>query len=454
VANRTRRGAANSSMCLSYPPGVRQGGAVSDERTFVIVGAAQAGARAAEALRSEGYTGRLVLVGQEQELPYERPPLSKGYLLGIEPRESGLVQEAAWYTDQNVELRLGVEATGLDPDAHTVTLDSGERLSYDRLLLATGSVVRTLSLPGSDADGVRYLRRIGDSEELIARVGPGTDVVVVGAGWIGLEVAAAARTRGATVHVVESDSLPLRRVLGPELGAMYADLHRAHGVQFHFDSGLRSFGTADGKLAHVVLNDGTELPAQVAVVGVGVRPATDLAERAGLAVENGVLVDASLCTSAPDIFACGDVASWPSSLTGARLRVEHWENALAGSQIVAKAMLGQAASYADHVPYFYSDQYVSPGQEPPGIGMEYCGYTALGAYDRVVFRGDPTITPERNPEFIAFWLKEDRVLAAMNANIWDVQDYLAPLVRAGFAGRAVDPDRLVDPSVDLAELLA
>jgi 3-phenylpropionate/trans-cinnamate dioxygenase ferredoxin reductase subunit len=253
--------------------------------------------------------------------------------------------------------------------------------------------------------------------------------------------------------VVESDSLPLRRVLGPELGAMYADLHRTHGVTFYFEAGRTEFGTKDGKLTHVVLADGTELPAQVAVVGVGVRPATDLAERAGLAVENGVLVDASLRTSAPDVFACGDVASWPSSLTGGRLRVEHWENALAGPQVVAKAMLDQDVSYADHVPYFYSDQYVSPGQEPPGIGMEYCGYTALGAYDRVVFRGDPTIESGRNPEFIAFWLKDNRVLAAMNANIWDVQDYLAPLVRAGFAGRSVDPDRLVDSLVPLSDLL-
>ncbi len=426
---------------------------MTDERTFVIIGASLAGAKAAETLRKEGFEGRVVLVGAETVRPYERPPLSKGYLQGKDPRDKAFLHDAEWYPANGIDLILGVRATALDPKAHTVTLDALEPLRYDRLLLATGSTVRRLEVPGGDTAGVRYLRSIGEADALLDRLRPGANVVIVGAGWIGLETAAAARTHGASVRVIEMEHLPLRRVLGDELATVYADLHRSHGVEFHFSAGVREFGDLGGQLSHVVLNDGTELPADIAIVGVGIRPATELAEAAGLSVDNGVVTDAALCTSDPDIFACGDVASWQSTLVGTRIRVEHWENAKEGGKAAARSMLGQAATYGDHVPYFYSDQYdPSPGMGP-GIGMEYCGYVAPGGYDQVVFRGDPTIKSDASPEFLAFWVKEGRVLAGMNANIWDVQDDLVNLVRGGYSGRSVDPVRLADSSVPLGDLL-
>jgi 3-phenylpropionate/trans-cinnamate dioxygenase ferredoxin reductase subunit len=409
-----------------------------DQPTFVIVGASLAGAKAAETLRSEGFTGRIVLVGEELERPYERPPLSKGYLLGKEDREKAFVHEATWYGENNIELVLGVRATSLDRKAHTVTLDGVEPLRYDKLLLATGSRVRRLDVPGADLAGVRYLRTLPDSEALKERLHEGARVVVVGAGWIGLEVAAAARTHGASVTVVEVDELPLRRVLGDEVARIFADLHRAHEVDFRFGTGVREFLGTTGYLRAVVLSDGTELPAELAVVGVGIQPATELAQAAGLGVDNGVLTDAGLRTSDPDIYACGDLANSENPLLGKRIRVEHWANALNGGKAAAKAMLGQPVSY-DRVPYFFSDQY--------DLGMEYSGYAEPGGYDRVVFRGDVDAR-----EFVAFWTREGRVLAGMNVNVWDVTDPIQALVRAGYAGRAVDLSTLADPGVPLTDL--
>jgi 3-phenylpropionate/trans-cinnamate dioxygenase ferredoxin reductase subunit len=411
-----------------------------DERTFVIVGAGLAGAKAAETLRTEGFEGRVVLIGEEPERPYERPPLSKGYLLGTDDRDTAFVHGPDWYAENKVDLRLSRQVTALDPDAHTITLDGGEVLGYDRLLLATGARPRRLDVPGADLDGVRYLRTMADSDALRASVADGARVVVVGAGWIGLEVAAAARSRGAAVTVVEADTLPLRRVLGDEVAAVFADLHRAHDVTFRFGSGVREFHGVDGRLAGVVLSDGTELAADLAVVGVGVQPNTALAEAAGLDVDNGVRVDAGLRTSAPDVFAAGDVANVDSPLVGQRLRVEHWANALDGGPAAAKAMLDQPVSY-DQVPYFYTDQYE--------LGMEYAGYAEPGGYDEVVFRGGRSVADG----FVVYWLKSGRVLAGMNVNVWDVNDDIKELVRAGYAGRAVDTARLADPDVAMSELL-
>jgi 3-phenylpropionate/trans-cinnamate dioxygenase ferredoxin reductase subunit len=413
--------------------------------TVVIVGASLAGAKAAETLRAEGFTGRVVLVGQELELPYERPPLSKGYLLGREPRDGGQVHDAAWYSDQRIELLLGRRAVAVDRAAHSVALADGESLRYDRLLLATGSRVRHLDVPGAENAGVRYLRTVADADQLRADLQPGTQVVVVGAGWIGLEVTAAAREHGCTVAVVEVDELPLRRVLGDELATVYRDLHAGHGVEFHFEVGVREFGGLDGRITDVVLDDGTELPADVVVVGVGITPATELAEAAGLELDNGVAVDERLRTSDPDIFACGDVAAWQSRLVGARLRVEHWANALHGGPAAAKSILDRDEVY-DPVPYFFSDQY--------DLGMEYSGYVPRKGYDQVVVRGDLTVPLDgKAPEFLAFWVKGDRVLAGMNANVWDVVDPIQDLVRAGYAGRGVDLRRLADPAVSLTEIL-
>jgi 3-phenylpropionate/trans-cinnamate dioxygenase ferredoxin reductase subunit len=414
--------------------------------TFVIVGASLAGAKAAETLRAEGFTGRVVLVGEEIEPPYERPPLSKGYLLGTDPREKASVHDGDWYAGQRIELLLGRRATDLDPATRTVTLDGSEPLRYDKLLLATGSRVRTLDVAGVGLNEVRYLRTLDHADALLPALRTGGQVVVVGAGWIGLEVAAAARAHGCTVTVVESGSLPLHGVLGEEVATVFRDLHLAHGIDFRFDTEVREFGTLGGeRLANVVLDDYTEVTADLAVVGVGVRPATELAEAAGLAVDNGIATDAALRTSDPNIYACGDVAASVNPLLlDERIRVEHWSNALHGGPAAARSMLGQPVEYA-RVPYFFSDQY--------DLGMEYSGWVRPHHYDRVVFRGDPAIVDGRAPEFIAFWLVGDRVRAGMNVNVWDVQDDIQKLVRAGYSGRAIDPDRLADPAVPLADLL-
>jgi 3-phenylpropionate/trans-cinnamate dioxygenase ferredoxin reductase subunit len=405
----------------------------------VIVGAGLAGAKAAEGLREAGFDGRILLIGEEVERPYERPPLSKGYLLGKEPREKAYVHDAEWYPAHEVELMLGVRASDLDPAAHTLLLDGHKPLHYDKLLLATGSRPRLLQVPGADLAGVRYLRTLPDADALVKAVPSAGQVVVIGAGWIGLETAAAARTHGADVTVVELDSAPLRRVLGDEVAQVFADLHRGHGVDFRFGVGVREFRGSAGRLASVVLTDGTELPADVAIVGVGITPVTELAESGGLALDNGVAVDASLRTSHPDVYAAGDVASAEHPLLGRRIRVEHWSNALNGGKAVARAMLGQPLVY-DRVPYFFTDQY--------DLGMEYSGWVEPGGYDSVVFRGDPA-----GGEFLAFWVAEGRILAGMNVNVWDVQDQIQALVRAGHAGTPVDPARLADRDVPLTDLV-
>ena len=412
---------------------------MTDNRTFVIIGASLAGAKAAETLREAGFTGRVVLVGEEAELPYERPPLSKGYLHGKDDREKAIVHDRQWYADHDVELRLGTRATAVDRAAHEVTLEGGERLGYDKLLLATGSRVRHVDVPGVDLDGVCYLRTIGQAEDLLARMRAAQRVVVIGAGWIGMETAAA-RHHGAEVTVVELDSLPLRRVLGREVAKVFADLHKQHGVTFRFGVGVAEFRGSNGKLTSVVLADGSELPADLAVVGVGIVPNTELAAAAGLEVDNGVVTDASLRTSDPDVYAAGDVASIHTPLLGRRIRVEHWANALNGGPAAARAMLGEDVVY-DRVPYFFSDQYE--------LGMEYAGWVDPDGYDWVVFRGEP----KADGEFLAFWVSDGRVLAGMNVNIWDAGDDIQALVRAGHAGTAVDTDRLSDPSIPLGSLL-
>jgi 3-phenylpropionate/trans-cinnamate dioxygenase ferredoxin reductase component len=405
---------------------------------FAIVGASLAGAKAAESLRDNGFTDRIVLIGEETERPYERPPLSKGYLLGTDPRDKAYVHEAHWYAEHDVELLLGVRATDLDTATHTLTLDGFEPLRYDKLLLTTGSRPRLLDVPGADLLNVRVLRTLPHADALAAHAGTTARVVVVGAGWIGLETAAAFRTHGADVTVVELDRAPLRRVLGDEVAAVFTKLHEGRGVAFRFGVGVREFRGTGGQLQSVVLTDGTELPADLAIVGVGITPAVELAEAAGLALDNGIATDASLRTSDPDVYAAGDVASFTHPLLGKRIRVEHWSNALNGGKAVALSMLGQPMSY-DRIPYFFTDQY--------DLGMEYAGWVEPGGYDSVVFRGDVDAR-----EFIAFWVSGGRVLAGMNVNVWDVQDAIQALVRNGFAGKTVDLAKLTDPAVPLTEL--
>ncbi|WP_433050582.1 NAD(P)/FAD-dependent oxidoreductase [Dactylosporangium sp. CS-033363] len=417
---------------------------MADERTFVIVGAGLAGAKAAETLRADGFTGKIILIGEETERPYERPPLSKDHLHGKEgAREKAFVREPGWYAEHDVDLRLATRVTHLDISLKKIVLDGVDELHYDKLLLTTGSRVRTLDVPGAQLPGVRYLRTVDESDALLDHLKRAANVVVVGAGWIGLETAAAARHHGAEVTVVELADLPLQRVLGDEVATVYAELHRAHGVTFRFGAKVASF-KGSSALESVVLDDGTELPADLAVVGVGIQPNTELAVDGGLAVDNGILVDAGLRTSAPDVYAAGDVVNLDHPLLGRRVRVEHWANALNGGKAAGKALLGEDVTY-DRVPYFYSDQY--------DLGMEYSGYASPGEYDQVVFRGSPAIADGKAPEFIAFWVRDGRVLAGMNANVWDVTDPIQALVRAGHQGRAVDLAKLADPAVPLDKLL-
>jgi len=404
--------------------------------TFVIVGASLAGAKAAETLRDEGFDGEIVLLGSETERPYERPPLSKGYLLGNDSRDSIYVHAAEWYAEHGVDLRQGVTVTAIDRGTATVATSGpggdGE-VSYDRLLLANGASPRRLTFPGSDREEVLYLRTAGDSDRLRSAFQPGTRVVVAGAGWIGLETTAAARSADCPVTVLEPQPSALHDQLGPELGAVFAGLHRAHGVEFRF--GERAVEFRPGM---VITSGGAEIPADVLVVGIGAAPNDDLAAHAGLEVGNGVLTDAALRTSDENIFAAGDVANSFNPLLGRRIRVEHWANALNGGPAAARSMLGQPVSY-DRVPYFYSDQYE--------LGMECAGLPEPGRYDQVLYRGDPD--PNSTLEFIAFWLSHGAVIAGMNVNVWDVNDDIQSLIRSA---RQVDPARLINPDIPLADV--
>jgi len=405
------------------------------EPTYVIVGASMAGAKAAETLREEGFGGSIVMLGEEQERPYERPPLSKGYLLGKDERSSIFVHEEGWYAENDVDLRLGVTVTSLDVGARQVGLAGGGTVGYDRLLLATGAAPRRLSVPGADLDGVVYLRRVGDSERLAGALRGGGRVVVVGAGWIGLEVAAAAREFGCEVTVVEPEPGALHRHVGPELGAMFTDLHREHGVTFRFGESVTELRGSGGKVASASTSAGVEVEADLVVIGIGAVPATRLAADAGLDVGNGVIADAGLRTSAHEVFAAGDVANAFHPLYGKHIRVEHWANALNGGPAAARSMLGKGVSY-DAVPYFFSDQY--------DLGMETAGLPEPGSYDQIVYRGD-----REAREFIAFWLSGGAVVAGINVNVWDVSDDIQALIRTR---RAVEEALLADPDTPISAL--
>ena len=409
---------------------------MTTQEPFVIVGGGLAGAKAAETLRTEGFDGPVVLVAGEAEVPYERPPLSKDYLLGKADRESPRVHAPEWYAEHDVELLTGVRATRLDPASHRLTLETGEELAYAKLLLATGSSARRLPVPGAELDGVRYLRTFADSDRLLADLaGGGRRVGIVGAGWIGLEVAAAARSHGNEVTVVEPQPTPLHAVLGPEMGAVFARLHRSHGVDLFTDTTVREFRGASGRVETVATDAHAGLPADLVVVGIGAVPNVDLAAAAGLEVENGVVTDHALRTSAPDVFAAGDVASSFHPLYGRYVRVEHWANALNGGPAAARSMLGQEVTY-DRVPYFFTDQY--------DLGMEYSGLG--GPADTVVTRGSPD-----DGAFIAFWMSGGRVTAGMNVNVWDVTEPIQELIRVR---RQVPVASLTDPDVPLERLAA
>jgi 3-phenylpropionate/trans-cinnamate dioxygenase ferredoxin reductase component len=384
-----------------------------DNRTFVIVGAGLAGAKAAEELRSQGFDGRVVLVGEELDLPYERPPLSKDFLRGQMPEDKVFVHPAGFYDGQGIEVVPALRAVELDAGDHVVRFSTGEQLHYDRLLLATGAAPRRLPVAGADLEGVRYLRTLDDARILGKELHAAERLVVIGGGWIGSEVAASARQLGVAVTIVDPAPVLLERVLGPDIGAFYTSVHERHGVELRLGAGVEAV-TGGSRVEAVHTTDGTTLPADLVVVGIGVNPRTEMAEGAGLDVDNGVVVDELLQTSVADVFAAGDVANAFHPVLGRHLRVEHWANAKHQGAAAAANMLGAGVSY-ERTPYFFSDQY--------DIGMEYRGHGEGAA--RTVVEGDLDAG-----QFIAYWLDEsDAVLAAMNVNVWDVGDDLEAKVR-------------------------
>jgi 3-phenylpropionate/trans-cinnamate dioxygenase ferredoxin reductase component len=408
---------------------------MNTQPSFVIVGGGMAGALAAQTLREEGFDGKITMLAQEPNAPYERPPLSKDYLQGKAERDSIFVHPEPWYAEHAVELSLGSAVTSLDPASRTVTTATGERLSYDKLLLATGSKPRHLDVPGADLDGVYYLRNVEDSDRLKIKFAEANRVVIIGAGWIGLETAAAARAAGLDVTLLVSGDLPLEHVLGPEVAPIFDELHRRHAVDLRYRTTAVELTGRHGAVTGVRLSDSTKIDADMIIVGIGVAPRTELAAAAGLKIDNGIVVDEHLRTSDPDIFAAGDIAQTYSPRLGRHIRVEHWANARRQGAVAAKAMLGQDA--VDVRPsYFFTDQY--------DLSMEYTGDIGPAGYDRVIFRRHAD-----SNEMIVFWLYEQRIQAGMNINIWDVADDIDRLIQSA---RPINADDLGNPAIPLATL--
>jgi len=404
-------------------------------QTFVIVGASLAGAKAAGELRERGFDGRVVLIGTEHELPYERPALSKDYLRGETEVEALRVNDEAFYRDQQIELRLGTTVTQIDPHGKRVSTDGRDgELSYDALLLATGASPRRLQLPGSELDGIHYLRTIADSDAIRERLAKGGHLAVIGAGWIGSEIAASARQRGLEVTAIEGQRLPNVQVFGDEVGQFYRDVHISQGVEMLLGDGLAAF-EGDGSVSRVRTESGRVIECDFVVVGAGVTANVELGQRAGLDIDHGILVNERLATSAAGVFAAGDVVNHWHPFYERRVHVEHWANALNQGPAAARSMLGDKQPYAE-IPYFFSDQF--------DVGMEYSGLSDPS--DQVVFRGDFD-----GGEFIAFWLRDGIVTAGMNVNVWDVNEHVQALIRSR---SRVDVNALTDPHTPLDLLVS
>lgn len=410
---------------------------MSTPQRIVIIGGGLAGAKTVEALREQEYEGHLTLIGEESHLPYERPPLSKEYLAGSARFEDSIVHTGEWFRQHRVDLHLGSRAIAIDRDSRKVSLDSGDHVTYDELVLATGATPRRSDLPGAEAEGVHYLRTPEDSDVIRESLGAGRRLVIIGGGWIGLEVAANARAAGAEVTLVERSRIPLARTLGDQMGQVFLDRHREEGVDVLTETEVSEIMTEGGRVSGLRLVGGRELPADLVVIGLGAIPNVELAEAAGLDLaQGGVAVDAALTTSDPHIYAVGDVAAHQHPVLGRRLRVEHWANALNQPKALAPTLLGERTEYAE-LPYFFSDQY--------DLGMEYLGSVPGEHVNDVVVRGDVS---ER--KFLAFWLDSaDAMLAVMAVNVWDMDEQIKPLLGQG---RPIDRRKLADPSVPFADL--
>ncbi len=405
---------------------------MSSIERIVIVGAGLAGARAAEALRKDGYDGAITLLGDEAERPYLRPPLSKDYLRGESERERVYVHPEGLYAKNQIDLRPSTTVSAIEPSSREVVLDGDRRLPFDRLLLATGARPKKLPLPGADLPGVLSLRTLADAESLRAAAADAARIVVIGSGWMGSEVAASLRTLDRRVVLIAPDAVPLEKVLGPVIGGVYRDLHLEYGVELRLGTAVSRIVGVD-RVAAVETATGERIAADLVVVGVGVEPRAELAVAAGLSVGDGIEVSARLATSAPGIFAAGDVAAAWHPFYGRRVRSEHWANAKFQGSAAGPSMLGAKVPF-DRIPYFYSDQY--------DLGMEYTGHAAPS--DRLVIRGSLA-----GREFVAFWLADGRVVAGMNANIWNVAKPIERLIRSRVV---VDTAALADPSIPLEDI--
>lgn len=405
---------------------------MTDPRTAVIVGASLAGGRAAETLRAEGFDGRVVLIGSESHRPYERPPLSKGVLDGTADAASAFLRPAEYYADNSIEEWYGTRASLIDVVARTVWTQDDRSVAYDMLLLATGAIPRRLSIPGSDLAGVHTLRTIDDALAIGARLESGARVVVVGAGFIGAEVAASGAGVGCDVVLLEMLDVPLQRVLGAEVGAICGEIHREHGVDLRTGVRIDHF-EGDDRVRRVVLGDETTFEADVVVIGVGVDPADELARDAGIACNNGILVNETCETSAPGVFAAGDVANHPNPILGRRIRVEHWQNAQNQGAAAARAMLGSGAPHSE-IPWFWSDQH--------GLNLQMFGHATQ--WESVALRGDVA-----GRAFSAWYLDRERVVAAFSINARKDARAGRDLIRSGVR---VDAAELSDAGTDLRAL--
>jgi 3-phenylpropionate/trans-cinnamate dioxygenase ferredoxin reductase subunit len=397
---------------------------------MVIIGAGHAAGQAAASLRQEKYTGPITIIGDEAHLPYQRPPLSKAYLSGSQEVDRVYLRAEKFYQEKEIDLKLSTRATAIDPDAKAVELEDGSKIDYDKLLISTGSRPRLLSIPGSDLGGIHYLRTIDDVDGIRADMHEGANLVIVGGGYIGLEVAAVGVEQGLNVHVLEMEDRILQRVTTPTMSKYYDELHRGRGVQIHTNTGVTGF-SGDAKVQKVMCGD-TEFAADMVIVGIGIVPNIELAEAAGIICDNGIVVDDHCQTSNPDIYAAGDCTNHPNALLDRRLRLESVPNAMDQARTSASNMLGGDKSYAA-IPWFWSDQYE--------LKLQMVGFSADG--NREVLRGDMA-----SNQFAVFYLKDNTVVAADTVN--SPKEFM---LCKQLVGKEADSAVLADSTSDLKSLL-
>jgi NADPH-dependent 2,4-dienoyl-CoA reductase/sulfur reductase-like enzyme len=402
---------------------------------IVIVGAGQAGGRAAEAMRQAGFAGRIVLIGDEPHPPYERPPLSKDMLGGDMPHEKAFLNPAEFYAAQTIELWTDTRADKLDAKAHKLTLSGAHagELTYGKLLLVTGGHVRKLPVPGADLDGVHYIRSIADTLELKPKLVAGAKVVVIGGGFIGLEAAASARARGCDVTILEMQPTLLGRVCDKWVGDWYVDLHRQNGATVTTQAVIDRIEGTD-KVTGVRMGDGSVLPADIVIVGIGIIPNVHLASDAGIAVDNGITVDEFGRSSDPDVYAAGDVANIPNPIHGHRVRLESWANAQNGGIAVARNMVGAEQVPYNEVAWFWSDQY--------GVNLQIAGVPR--AWDKIVTRGDVA-----GGKFMLFYMHGGKVVAANTFNLGREMRFARKLIETG---KAVSESDLANEAVKMKDI--